>query len=161
MLWNRAWNISSCTLKSGVNSHHHYQKCWRYVSTDTYKVVPTTNTQMFLTGRMPFLLPNQQCQRTEGKHTRITKILIIQRKRDNGKYKKNLTTTKHIVQHSNNDAATLYRPCNILLVHMQVQAAESCTISLQFLDSSPHYLRPRKRQSSTAHIYYSCLRGKK
>jgi len=28
--------------------------------------IVTTNTQFF-TGRMPFLLPNQQCQSTEGK----------------------------------------------------------------------------------------------
>jgi len=26
-----------------------------------------TNTKSFFTGRMPFLSPNQQCQRTEGK----------------------------------------------------------------------------------------------
>jgi len=30
------------------------------------KSSPTTNTQLF-TDRMPFLLPNQQCQSTEGK----------------------------------------------------------------------------------------------
>jgi len=34
-----------------LQSNHHHQQ---------------TNTQLF-TGRMPFLLPNQQCQSTEGK----------------------------------------------------------------------------------------------
>jgi len=34
-----------------------------------------TNTQLF-TGRVPFLLLNQQCQSTEGKISRSTELLI-------------------------------------------------------------------------------------
>jgi len=35
-----------------LQSNHHHQQ---------------TNTQVFFTGQMPFLSPNQQCQSTEGK----------------------------------------------------------------------------------------------
>ena len=35
-----------------------------------------TNTKSFFTGRMPFLLPNQQCQSTEGKISHPMELLI-------------------------------------------------------------------------------------
>jgi len=38
--------------RAKLQSNHHHQQ---------------TNIQFFFTGRMPFLLPNQQCQSTEGK----------------------------------------------------------------------------------------------
>jgi len=41
--------------RAKLQSNHHHQQ---------------TNTQ-FLTGRMPFLSPNQQCQSTEGKYRQI------------------------------------------------------------------------------------------
>jgi len=37
--------------RAKFQSNHHHQK---------------TNTNSFFTGRMPFLVPNQQCQSTEG-----------------------------------------------------------------------------------------------
>jgi len=41
---------------------------WSYKSCKApVKSSPTTNQIQFFTGRMPFLLPNQQCQSTEGK----------------------------------------------------------------------------------------------
>ena len=36
-----------------------------------------TNTKSFLTGRMPFLWPNQQCQSTEGKQTNQPLLMEI------------------------------------------------------------------------------------
>ena len=37
------------------------------------KMLPSTNKHpVFFTGRVPFLLPNQQCQSTEGKHVMPT-----------------------------------------------------------------------------------------
>ena len=47
--WKRWWQLEVMEVQS---NHHHQQ----------------TNTQFF-TGRMPFLLPNQQCQSTEQKST--------------------------------------------------------------------------------------------
>ena len=45
--WHLVWSHKSCKLQS---NHHHQQ----------------TNIKFFFTSQMPFLLPNQQCQSTEG-----------------------------------------------------------------------------------------------
>jgi len=47
---------------------------WSYKSCKAPVKSPPTNTRFF-TGRMPFLLPNQQCQSTEGCITEGTKLL--------------------------------------------------------------------------------------
>jgi len=51
--------------RAKLQSYHHHQQ---------------TNTQFF-TGRMPFLLPNQQCQSTEGKvqHHKQDQLIILYR----------------------------------------------------------------------------------
>jgi len=46
------WTTGAISRAKLQSNHHHQQ----------------TNIQFF-TGRMPFLLPNQQCQSTEGKNT--------------------------------------------------------------------------------------------
>ena len=45
------WTTGAISRAKLQSNHHHQQ----------------TNIQFFLTGRMPFLSPNQQCQSTEGK----------------------------------------------------------------------------------------------
>jgi len=52
------------------------------VTTGAIGQIITTNkpTSSFFTGRMPFLLPNQQCQSTEGNTDCITNIAIFQKR---------------------------------------------------------------------------------
>jgi len=43
------------------------------VSTSSQTTMPTSHTTQFFTGRMPFLLPNQQHQSTEGTGIKLLK----------------------------------------------------------------------------------------
>jgi len=54
--------ITGTIRRAKLQSNHHHQQ---------------TNIQFF-TGRMPFLLPNQQCQSTEGFHFGINYKLYFQ-----------------------------------------------------------------------------------